>query len=49
MGRAAAEANMPAIAANCFRAALVIDPDCRPAREGLAALQAAESRGAWLP
>jgi Tfp pilus assembly protein PilF len=46
MGQVAAEADMLEIAAHCFRAALAIDPHCRPAREGLTALKAGKGSAA---
>jgi tetratricopeptide (TPR) repeat protein len=41
MGQVAAQANMLEIAANSYRAALAIDPNCQPARDGLASLNVA--------
>jgi tetratricopeptide (TPR) repeat protein len=38
MGQAAAEGGMTSLAVLSFRVALALDPRCRPAREGLAAL-----------
>jgi tetratricopeptide (TPR) repeat protein len=38
LGRVAAEAGLPNLAARSFRAALALDPSCEPARLGLAAL-----------
>ena len=40
MGQVAAEADQTTLAAQCFAAALDLDPDCGPARAGLAALAA---------
>jgi tetratricopeptide (TPR) repeat protein len=39
MGRAASEGGMNSLAVLSFRVALGLDPQCRPAREGLAALK----------
>jgi tetratricopeptide (TPR) repeat protein len=38
MGQLAARSGMTALALSSFRTALALDPDCRPAREGLLAL-----------
>lgn len=40
LGRIAAEAGLTNLASGSFRAALSIDPNCQPARQGLAALEA---------
>ena len=40
MGLAAVEGHQRTLAVNCFQAALALDPDYRPARESLAALNA---------
>lgn len=42
LGRAAVEAGMETLARQSYRIALSLDPNCRPAREGLAALDAAK-------
>ena len=39
MGQAAAEGGMKTLAVASFRVALALDPGCRPARDGLAALE----------
>ena len=44
MGQLAAEAGMTSLAINSFRAALALDPGCRPARQGLLALEGARRR-----
>ena len=44
LGKVAAEGGQWVLAANCFQAALALDPNYRPAAEGLAALDAAERR-----
>ena len=41
MGQAAAEGGSFLLARRCFEAALALDPNYQPAREGLAALPAA--------
>jgi tetratricopeptide (TPR) repeat protein len=44
MGQVAAEGGMTVLAINSFRAALALDPACRPARQGLLALEGTHRR-----
>ena len=45
LGQVAAEGGQLVLAANCYQAALALDPRCRPAAEGLAALNALSRPG----
>ena len=46
LGRVAAEAGMTTLAAQSYRAALALDQNCRPARQGLLAIAGAPEAGA---
>ena len=45
LGQVAAEGGQIVLAANCYQAALALDPNCRPAAEGLTALNAVKGPG----